>query len=97
VDAAPVVVALKGKALLETPHARLRVGAPLDAFEAALTMPDGARVEYDPKLPGEPARRDLAVDPMLRGNAFKPLLDSPCSRSPRRAGWRRARRASACS
>lgn len=68
------------EAFAETTHARLYVlapGAPLpEAADVSFTLPDGSRFAYAPRAPGGPAQ-EVAIDPMLRGNAFKPLHQSP--------------------
>jgi quercetin dioxygenase-like cupin family protein len=69
------VVALKPGVVVETPHARV-VAALADDAEATLFLADGTPVSYTLRAAGEPARAELKVDPMLRGNAFKPLHDS---------------------
>jgi hypothetical protein len=72
--------------VLETAHARIFVRGPLSALPAdcdlAFPLPSGARVVYAPREPtGDEACHDVAPDPFLRGNAFKPLHDSPSAQA----------------
>lgn len=64
---------------METPHSRVYLlppgGAPPPDTDAVLDLPDGGRVAYAPREPGGPATQ-LALDPFVRGNAFKPLHQS---------------------
>lgn len=50
-------------------------GAPPPDTDAVVDLPDGRRVAYAPREPGGPAT-PLALDPFVRGNAFKPLHQS---------------------
>ena len=55
----------------------LALGTPAPpGTDALVEMPDGARVAYAPRAPGGPPAA-LAIDPMLRGNQFRPLHESP--------------------
>lgn len=68
--------------LADTPHARaflVAPGAPApEGADAAVDLPDGARFVYAPLAgSGSGAMPVLPVDPFLRGNAFRPLHDSP--------------------
>lgn len=64
---------------VETTHSRVYLlppgGAAPPDTDALLDLPDGARVAYAPRAPGGPAV-EIAVDPFVRGNAFKPLHQS---------------------
>jgi hypothetical protein len=65
---------------LETAHSRAYLLAPgvavPDGTDAVLHLPDGARLAYAPRAPGGAEPTTLAVDPMMRGNSFKPLYQS---------------------
>lgn len=50
--------------------------APPEGAEVVVALPDGARFAYVPSVEGAPARAEVAPDPFLRGNQFKPLHQS---------------------
>lgn len=62
---------------VETPHARgylLPPAGPLpEGCDLAFGLPAALRFGYVPTAGGEAARREVEVDPFLRGNQFKPL------------------------
>lgn len=61
--------------ILETPHARLAVGA--TGAEVVLPLPDGRVIGYAPEGESPAAAAELAIDPFLRGNQFRVLHQSP--------------------
>ena len=65
---------------VETTHSRAFLLAPgtqvPDGADAVLHLPDGARFVYVPRAPSAAPPATLAVDPMMRGNAFRPLHQS---------------------
>ena len=81
-DALPLVRRL-GPEPLESPHATLhlvRPAAPLPpGCDVAVLLPDLSRAAYVPRAPGEGARVEVAPDPFVRGNSFRPLHESPRS------------------
>ena len=64
----------------QSAHARVHLVGPSGALpadtDAVVELPDGSRIAYVPRVPGGPASV-LKVDPFVRGNAFKPLHESP--------------------
>ena len=77
----------RAEAAMETPHARVHVlspaAAPPAGAEVSFLLPTSARVAYVPRAPGDAAAvHELEVDPLLRGNAFKPLHASPRALAP---------------
>lgn len=79
----PRVVALPARPtpepIVETPTTRAFLAAPGGALppeaDAVVELPQGGRFVYAPRAPGGPAS-ELTVDPMARGNSFKPLHES---------------------
>lgn len=85
VDDLPRLVALPPRPdavvpFVETPHTRaflLAPGAtPPQGTDAVVELPDGGRFAYVPRAPSEDAPRELAIDPTLRGNQFRPLHET---------------------
>lgn len=78
---ARVVPLAQAGLVIESPFARVHHLAPSTSVppgtEVLVALPTGARVAYEPVAPGEAAQRELPVDPMMRGNSFTPLHDSP--------------------
>lgn len=67
--------------VIETPHARVHLLSPAEdppgGTELTFLLPSSARVAYVPRAAGDAPAREVEADPLLRGNAFKPLHESP--------------------
>lgn len=70
---APLVESTHSRAFLLPPSAAVPTGC-----DVVLPLPDGPRLAYVPTAPapGEHAAVEVAVDPFVRGNQFKPLHQS---------------------
>lgn len=68
---------------VETTHARGYLlppaGPPPEGCDFLFGLPGALRFAYVPKAEGAAAQHAVEVDPFLRGNAFKPLHQSPRS------------------
>lgn len=77
----PLPATGKGAPVVETPHARAYVLAPSESVptdtEVIFTLPSSARFAYAPRADAAGTLHELTLDVMLRGNAFKPLHESP--------------------
>jgi hypothetical protein len=78
--ARPLAAPDAAKPAFETPAARgfrLPPGGPVPAgCEIVATLPDATRFAYAPRAEAPAEAREVALDPLLRGNAFRPLHES---------------------
>jgi quercetin dioxygenase-like cupin family protein len=69
-----------GDVVTETPSSTVRLldalAAPPPGADVVVTLHDGRRLAYAPKLPGPDAGAEVVPDPLLRGNAFLPVHES---------------------
>lgn len=72
-----------GDAVARTPHSQAMLldveGAPPEGADAVVVLADGRRLAYLPALPGPDAGSRIVPDPLMRGNAFVPVHESPRS------------------
>lgn len=66
--------------VLETAQSRSHIAAATGALpegtDVAFALPDGRRFAYAPSAAGAGPPREVAVDPFVRGNQFRPLHQS---------------------